>query len=240
MPPDTWRLITPGTTTVPQALALPLDLLVQGDGPAIVVHRVDPPAITCGRAQMRTVDPASPAAQTLNLYARASGGGPVLWDQHLIAIDIVLPTGHRLLPTDVVAAYRWVGQAVADALAHLRIEGARAVPPDEARAWPTGASAGLCFGGLSPWEVVVGTRKALGLSQVRRQAGAVIQVGVPMRLDAQRLALAVSAPPGAADDLTARTAGIADLLPGADHQRVTQALLDAFARASGMDLAPTG
>jgi len=239
VPPDTWRLITPGTTTVPQALALPLDLLADGAGPAIVVHRVDPPAITCGRGQMRTMGPASPAAPTLNVYARASGGGPVLWDEHLIALDIVLPTGHRLLPTDVVAAYRWVGQAVADALTALSVPGARAVAPDEARAWPTGASVSLCFGGLSPWEVVVGTRKVLGLSQVRRTAGAVIQVGVPLRLDAQRLAVAVGAPPGVADDLTARTAGIDALLPAADRERVTRALLDALARASGMEMAPT-
>ena len=88
-----------------------------------------------------------------------------------------------------------------------------------------GASSGLCFGGLSPWEVVVGDRKVLGLSQVRKQAGAIIQVGVPMRLNAVRLLQAVGAPEGAADDIAARTAGVADLIPGITPEHVTDHLL---------------
>jgi lipoate-protein ligase A len=76
--------------------------------------------------------------------------------------------------------------------------------------------------------VVVGDRKVLGLSQVRRKAGGIVQIGVPMRLDAARLARAVGAPAGAADDLAARTAGIADLAPGVTREQATDALVTAL------------
>ena len=222
------RVVRPDAQSVPDALALSLRMLADGEGPALVVHRVAPPAITCGRAQMKTVDMAAIAQSGLELVARGSGGGPVLWDDDLIAIDVILPEGDPRLPTDIVAAYRWVGEAVASALTALGIDGARAVPPGEARAWPTGAAGGLCFGGLSPWEVVIGDRKVLGLSQVRKQAGAIIQVGVPMHLNAERLAAAVGAPPGAADDLARRTAGVRDVTPRVTRDEVTDTLIAAL------------
>lgn len=230
-PPHGWRLVTPDPQPVPDALALSQRLLADGDCPALVVHRVSPAAITCGRAQMGQVDPGAARAEGLEVVARPSGGGPVLWDDDLIAIDVVLPAGHPLLPVDVVAAYRWVGDAVVAALAGLGVEGARAVPPGEARAWPAGPAAGLCFGGLSPWEVVMEGRKVLGLSQVRRQAGAIIQVGVPMRLDAARLARAVGAGHAASADLAARTAGVAGIAPGATRSQAEQALVGALLAA---------
>ncbi len=222
------RVVRPDLQSVPDALALSLRMLADGDCPALVVHRVAPAAITCGRAQMKDVDADAVVASGLKLVARGSGGGPVLWDDDLIAIDVILPDGDPRLPTDVVAAYQWVGEAVVTALGTMGITGARAVPPDEARAWPTGEASGLCFGGLSPWEVVVGDRKILGLSQVRKQAGAIIQVGVPMRLDAQRLVAAVGAPVGAADDLNARTVGITEIVPSMTRDDVCDALVAAL------------
>lgn len=228
MPPDGWRLITPAPQPVADALAVSQQLLADGDCPGVVVHRVSPAAITCGRAQMGDVDMRAAHDEGLEVLARPSGGGPVLWDDDLIAIDVVLPSGHPLLPVDVVAAYRWVGDAVVAALREMGATGARAVPPGEARAWPAGPAAGLCFGGLSPWEVVVDGRKVLGLSQVRRQAGAIIQVGVPMRLDAARLARAVGAGHAASADLATRTAGVADVAPGTSREQAEQALVSAL------------
>ena len=224
----------PDPQPVPDALALSERLLGEAEAgaPVLVVHRVAPAAITVGRAQRGDVDLAAASAEGLEVLLRPSGGGPVLWDDDLNAIDVILPAGHPLLPVDVVAAYRWVGEAVAGALAGLGIPDVRALPPDEARAWPRGDAAGMCFGGLSPWEVVAGGRKVLGLSQVRRTAGAIIQVGVPMRLDAVRLARAMGAPSGAADDLAARTAGVADLAPGVTRESAERALLGALLDAA--------
>ncbi len=222
------HVVRPDLQSVPDALALSLRMLADGDCPALVVHRVAPAAITCGRAQMKDVDADAVVASGLKLVARGSGGGPVLWDDDLIAIDVILPDGDPRLPTDVVAAYRWVGEAVVTALGTMGITGARAVPPDEARAWPTGEASGLCFGGLSPWEVVVGDRKILGLSQVRKQAGAIIQVGVPMRLDTERLVAAVGVSVGAAGDLKARTVGITEIVPSVTRDDACDALVAAL------------
>jgi lipoate---protein ligase len=233
VPPRAWRQLRPATCTVPEALARSVELLARGDGPALVVHAVSPAAITVGRARVTTVDTAAAAREGLEVVTRPSGGGPVLWDDDLIAIDIVLPAGHPLLPADVIAGYRWVGEAVADALRALGIPGPRALPPHEARAWPRGDAADLCFGGLSPWEVVVGERKVLGLSQVRRQAGGIIQVGVPLRLDAARIARAVGAAPGADRDLATRTAGIGDLAPGVGRAQAIDALVTALVQGPG-------
>jgi lipoate-protein ligase A len=228
-PPAGWRLVTPDAQPVADALAVSQRLLDGGDCPALVVHRVSPPAITCGRAQMGDIDMQAARGAGIEVLPRASGGGPVLWDDDLIAIDVVLPTGHPLLPTDVVAAYRWVGEAVATALRALGMPGARAVPPDEARSWgDAGPASSLCFGGMSPWEVVSGHRKVLGLSQVRRQAGAIIQAGVPMRLDAHRLARAVGAPMDAPAHLTDFAAGIAQLGVRASRGQVEAALVAAL------------
>lgn len=228
MPPVAWRQLRPGTCTVTEALERSVGLLTRGECPAIVVHAVSPAAITVGRAQVGDVDRASAGAEGIEIITRPSGGGPVLWDDDLIALDIILPAGHPLLPTDVVAGYRWVGEAVAAALGALGIAGARAVPPAEARAWPRGDATGLCFGGMSPWEVVVERRKVLGLSQVRRQAGGIIQVGVPIRIDADRLARAVGAPRSAAEDLESRTIGLAEIAPGITRTQATDALVAAL------------
>jgi lipoate-protein ligase A len=38
-----------------------------------------------------------------------------------------------------------------------------------------------CYGTLSPWEVVIGKRKLVGLCQVRRKGGALYQTGIHLR-----------------------------------------------------------
>jgi lipoate-protein ligase A len=73
-----------------------------------------------------------------------------------------------------------------------------------------------CFGALSPYEVAVGPRKLVGLSQVRRRAGVLFQVGVPLVWEADLLA-ALLAHTAAEQDrlavlLRARALGLADVL----------------------------
>ena len=115
----------------------------------------------------------------------------MLWDDGLIAADIVLPADHPLLVRDVVAAYRWVGEAVRGALADCGVA-ADLLSPDRARATARDPLiAAACFGSVSPWEAVVGGAKLVGLSQVRRRGGGAIQIGVPWRFDAGTLGAAL-------------------------------------------------
>ncbi len=154
------------------------DLLATiGDDPVVAWWNVPTPTLILGRGDRghRTTDPAIPVVR------RGSGGGPVLWGPHLMAFDVVLPREHPLHTTDITAAYRWLGEAIADGLTDAGLS-ARAVPPDEAHARNDPVLAAVsCFGGLSPWEVEVDGRKIVGLSQIRRRQGLILQVGLLAR-----------------------------------------------------------
>ncbi|MBI2684416.1 MAG: ligase [Actinobacteria bacterium] len=179
------RRLAPARCTAGEALAETERLLRSlrpGDAPVVVVWDVPEPALVMGRsAASSTLDV---AAERLGIPVarRGTGGGPVLWDEHLLAVDVLLPKGHPLALTDVVASYRWVGDAGAETLRSIGQDALR-LDPDAARAWPTDPSdpvSELCFAGVSPHEVVVGKRKAVGLSQARRATGTLIQIGIPL------------------------------------------------------------
>jgi lipoate---protein ligase len=72
-----------------------------------------------------------------------------------------------------------------------------------------------CYGTLSPWEVVVGGRKVVGLSQVRRRAGALLPMGVHLRWEPRPLAALLALPTSArrrlTTDLRTRAAGLDEL-----------------------------
>ena len=112
----------------------------------------------------------------------------MLWGPDLIALDVMVPKGHPLHSDDVVEAYRWVGETLASALGSLDMS-VRALPPDEARRANDPHLAELaCYAGRSPWEVVLGERKVVGLSQVRRRQGTLVQAGFALHLDGPGLA----------------------------------------------------
>jgi lipoate-protein ligase A len=124
-------------------------------------------------------------------YRRTSGGAAVLVNERLLSLDVALPPSHLLATSDVVDAYRWMGQLWEEALHTLGAAKARALPTEEQRALrPIAKDDPLrlaCFGTLSPWEVVVGKRKLVGLCQVRRRAGVLYQVGIHMSFDPKAL-----------------------------------------------------
>ena len=81
-----------------------------------------------------------------------------------------------------------------------------------------------CFGGLSPYEVLAGGRKVVGLSQARRRQGTLLQAGVLMELDAARLARVLGGGDGLAADLAAAAAGLRELVPGVEPDDVVAAV----------------
>lgn len=165
-----------------------------GASPVVSWCDLAAPALIVGRsAAPPPVDWHACERLGLPVHRRASGGGAVLWSADLIALDVVLPFGHQLLGADVVAAYRWLGEATRQALADCGVD-ADLVDVRRARAdHPDPVLEASCFGGLSPWELTVDGRKIVGLSQVRRRMGGAFQVGIPMRFDAATLAEAVFA-----------------------------------------------
>jgi lipoate---protein ligase len=243
-PAEAWRRLGPDALAPAEAVARPLRLLEElapGAAPVLSWSTVRAPALVLGRSgRVPAVDRAACAAAGVEVLARRSGGGPVLWDAGLLALDVVLPRGHLLAEDDVVQAYRWVGEALAGALRALGVGDVAVVAPAAARAARAGAgpAAAVCFGGLSPYEVTAGGRKVVGLSQARRAAGTLLQAGIALRLDAEGLAGLLAMDPAARSgftrDLGARAGGLPPLAP-AD---VVAAAEEELSRRAGARLTP--
>jgi lipoate---protein ligase len=186
---STWRLLTSSGAGMGRQLALSEALLVclpEIHTPALRWYHTNKPALVLGNGQKpETIDLAAARQRSIPVYRRTSGGTAVLVDGDALSMEVALPAGHVLATGDVVLGYRWLGEVWAQALRALGIRTARALPTDEVRVLPPLAQDDplrlACYGTLSPWEPVVGTRKVVGLSQVRRRGGTLYQVGVYLR-----------------------------------------------------------
>jgi len=216
-----------------------LTTLAADPTPAMSWSTVTGPALVLGRLAVDPeVDGEAARAEGVEVVRRSSGGGPVLWDAGLLALDVVLPRGHRLAGDDVVAAYRWLGEAIAEALRALGVPDVEVVGiarAREDRARP-GPAADACYGGLSPFEVTAAGRKVLGLSQTRRIPGALLQAGILMTLDPGLLARLLRRDREFADGLAAAAAGLGDLRPGLTAAAVVGAVDAAVAGRQSVTL----
>lgn len=137
-------------------------------------------AIILGCSQRALLE-AGPNNEKREILVRAAGGGAVLSGPAMLSVSISLPTAHPMVTPGTIESYRWLGQCFADVLQDYGID-ARAITPDEARQIQTDPVRALlgwaCYGGLSPWEVVVDGRKIVGLAQVRRRTGVLLVAGL--------------------------------------------------------------
>jgi lipoate-protein ligase A len=170
-----------------------------GDPPVLYWSVAQPDGLVLGFSQKYNVlNPAAQATLALPIYHRRAGGTAVLVGPHLLSLDVVLPAGHPLILADIVESYRWLGEAWVMTLQELGIT-TRLVPPAEAHAQralrkqPETSAYELlmnraCYGSLSPYEVVAGQRKVVGLDMLRRRAGSLLQAGVLLHWDTAVLA----------------------------------------------------
>ena len=138
------------------------------------------------------------AEAALPIYHRRAGGTAVLVGPELLGLDVVLPGGHPLILPDVVESYRWLGETWRRALRLLGIE-TRLISPDEAHEQRRLARQEevrtretvlrrACYASNSPYEVMAGGRKVVGLDMVRRRSGSLLQAGVLLRWESETLA----------------------------------------------------
>lgn len=148
-----------------------------------------------------------------SLVQRGSGGGAVLTGPWMVSASIVLPPEHPLVGSGTISSYRWLGVLHAGLLRDAGIK-AYAIPPEEVRLLPADAQLKwACYGGLSPWEVVVGKRKIVGLAQVRKRTGVLITSGTLIaQPDWPLLCNALGQPADDASLLAERTTSYAEQL----------------------------
>jgi len=176
-----------------------LNTIQPGDEPVLYWSLAEPSGLVLGFSQKQSLlNPVTVSVLNMPVYHRRAGGTAVLVGPHLLDLDVILPPDHPLVLADLVESYRWLGDIWVAALRHLGVE-ARTVPPAEAhlqqalRKQPeTGAYEQLmnraCYGSLSPYEVVVGRRKVVGLCMIRRRSGTLLQAGVVLHWETTQLA----------------------------------------------------
>lgn len=164
--------------------------------PAVRWYVFGQPALILGSSQRLTdIDLAACRAAGVSVHRRRSGGSTVFTDRGALSLDVALPAGHPLLPASVTETYRWFGEVWAAALSSLGIA-AQVVPPAESRPFNAALDPLVqraCYGGISPYEVCVGWSKIVGLAQVRRRQGAVLQAGVYTHWEPERLVALLAA-----------------------------------------------
>jgi lipoate---protein ligase len=184
-----WQLLPPSSVTaevaVQRGMAL-LDGAAAGDPVTVAWWAVEADTLVLGRGSRIAEDPAACRRAGVPVVRRASGGGPVLWGPGLLALDVVVPKGHPLYADDVVDSYRWLGEALATAIRALGLD-ATAVSPAVARAADRSMGEFACYASLSAWEVTVAGRKIVGLSQVRRRGGLLLQAGIVLSAQVETL-----------------------------------------------------
>lgn len=176
-----------------------LQALQSGDAATLSWSMAEADGLVLGFSQKpNTLNPAMRATASLPVFHRRAGGTTVLIGPHLLGLDVVLPANHPLALPDIVESYRWLGEAWVAALQRLGIT-SHAIPPDEAHAQRDLIKHAAtreretilrraCYGSLSPYEVVVGKRKVVGLDMIRRRQGSLLQAGVLLRWETETLA----------------------------------------------------
>lgn len=170
-----------------------------GATPVLYWSQAEPAGVVLGFSQKPSLLNAHALAERrLSVYHRRAGGTAVLVGPHVLALDVVLPATHRLVLPDVVEAYRWFGETWVRALDLLGIQ-TRIVLPAEAHAQRALAKQEAyharesvlhraCYASNSPYEVVVGERKLVGLDMIRRRQGSLLQAGLLLHWESETLA----------------------------------------------------
>ncbi len=176
-----------------------LSVAAPGTLPVLYWSQARPAGLVLGFSQKETIlNPAALVEEALPIYHRRAGGTAVLVGPDLLALDVVLPAEHPLLESDIVESYRWFGETWVRALQQLGIA-TRVVTPTEARAQRDLARQDeareheavlrrACYASNSSYEVVVDQRKIVGLDMIRRRNGSLLQAGILLSWQCERLA----------------------------------------------------
>ncbi len=189
---------------------------------SVWVFDVDRPALVLGSTQpLDHVDHEACAAAGVDVVRRRSGGGAVLLEpDRTLWVDVVLPAGDPEWLDDVGAATWWLGDVWAAALRALGVAHAEVHRgPLVTNAW----SRQVCFAGIGPGEVTVGSAKAVGISQRRTRTAARFQTALVLEWAPDTLVPLLAAPRPTAEQLREVVHAV-----GVPPDRALDALLEAL------------
>lgn len=198
-----------------------------GTTPVLYWSQAEPEGLVLGFSQKEHIlNPQAVTEMHMPIYHRRAGGTAVLVGPHLLGLDVVLPAEHPLVLHDIVESYRWFGDCWMHALELLGVETCL-VPPDEAHAQRTlsrqeeyrereAILRRACYASNSSYEVVVGQRKVVGLDMIRRRNGSLLQAGVLLSWQSEKLAYLLGQTPAEQEllrrELPNRAVGLDELL----------------------------
>ncbi len=192
--------------------------------PTVWWHATRQPTLILGTGQ-HIEDFGSPPSEHggPSIVRRHTGGTAVLAAAGVLGLDIALPAAHPLAGSDIVEAYRWLGQTWAAALRDFQVEThivSIAEARESSREEIPATVRMACFGTLSPYEITVGGKKLVGFAQVRRRTGVLLQSGIHLRFDALGLASLLSREdaPSIASGLRARAVGLDEVAAGQPNE----------------------
>lgn len=220
--PEQWRSLPFSHDSAGRQLALSESLINELTAPSLYWYQAIRPAFILGAAQKPEL---LDFGRQPEAYKRTSGGTLVLTGESFLSLDVALPPTSRFFQTDVTRAYLWFGQVWVETLARLGIR-ARLIEPDEARAARQQLESStpeeklvklVCFGTVSAYEVVTENGlKIVGLAQIRRRSGTLLQAGIhlnwPAAEFAQVLALSSTERQSLASQLQTRATGLQEML----------------------------
>ncbi|HEX7734230.1 MAG TPA: hypothetical protein VF458_05195 [Ktedonobacteraceae bacterium] len=209
-----------------------------GTRPVLYWSQARSAGLVLGFSQKETIlNPQVLAQRALPVYHRRAGGTAVLVGPELLALDAVLPATHPLVHADIVESYRWFGETWVSTLRALGVE-TRVVPPAEAHEQRLQARQDetrereavlrrACYASNSSYEVVVGQRKLVGLDMIRRRNGSLLQAGLLLNWQSERLAELLGHTPEEQallrSELPLRAVGLNELAPRITVPQIIQA-----------------
>jgi lipoate-protein ligase A len=173
------------------------------------VFQLDRPALVLGSGQREEVaDAHATRAIGTEVVRRHSGGGAVLLVPGRCSwIDVLLPRHDPRWSDDVGTSAHWLGDSWASALKDLGVEAAVHRGALQKTTW----GSRVCFAAVGPGEVIIGSRKVVGISQRRTRIGARFQCLVLDRWDPGEVLDLLALDPAdrarAADELTTAATG---------------------------------
>lgn len=194
----TWR-IEPLRTGPPARLLADgiarFDRLADDPTPVLRWYRSTTPAIVLGRGQgALAVD-----GGAVEVVTRFSGGGAVWLSPDVLALDVLVPSGHPWAGDRLTELFDHVGRAWLAGLTALGVPDlVRYRGPSTARRRGSARErllAAVCYATRGRGEILWHDRKLVGLAQRRRRHGAMVQCGLLYRWGPRTLLAGLGADP---------------------------------------------